>query len=237
MLYTVGWFIELRRYATLKLPGATTVASLSRDPVIGVGARHLLAPFVAAGATAALFVLLVTLVPSGPRSARVVGPTLAAVALITVVLVRVGGGNWENAGFVLAIEGVAVLGWFATTKKRGSGWWPSSTAGAAGLIALAVASVAAAFVLVHVWRPPVDLEYVEVTLRNNGRACGIYLALTDNDIYIAPAEASKDGYKTRRVIVALPRTDVLRFTLSRKQHVRDGGPPAGRKTPVPACAP
>ena len=83
----------------------------------------------------------------------------------------------------------------------------------------------AVVVLVHIWRPPVDLEYAEVDLVNDDHASGIYLTLTSDDLYLAPATQCANGtFRTHRRVVVLPRSKIVRITLSRKAHVWDGGP-------------
>jgi hypothetical protein len=249
-LYFVGAVVEYRRYESLKLPGAQTIAPLSHDSLVALGGRNLAPPALGAIATAALFLLLVNIARDGsPRSRRIVAFLLVLVTGATAALIALGHvGNWENFAFFLLVEAVALLGWIAKTrndekekvrKEQGltdqedrRALWPRTDARAAGLLAFAVAAVASVFVVVHVWRLPVDLEYAHVDLRQGQDACGIYLALTEDNLYIAPAEerqnrndSKRREFGTRRLVVAIPVADVQRFTLSRKQNVWDDGPP------------
>ncbi len=224
-LYLVGVFVEVRRFDTLQLPGAQTIAPLSHDSLLAVGGRALLVPFLAAVCSFALFVLLVRL------NARGVVAALLVITIAAVATAAAGFGTWEHVAFVAAIEAGAAFGWI-----RGRPTTASSTAKLGGVVALAVAGAAAAIVLVHVWRPPVDLEYATVELRPCGSTSGVYLALTTQDLYIAPATRRDGGYLTHRLVVVVPRTDVMRITLHRKAHVWDGGPIAGTAYAARACA-
>lgn len=224
VLYLVGAIVVTRRFGTLVLPGAESITPLSRDPLIAVGARALLAPVLAAVGSSALFGLLVAIRSSQPRRERgLVVAVLVVVAAVAAGTVAAGYGVWENAAFVGLVEAVAVLAWLQLRRTRdGSVLRPALRIGA--LMALGVAGVAAAVVFVHIWRPPVDLEYAEIELRGGGMTSGIYLALTDNELYVAPAGRCDEGFVTHRRVLVLPRSDVMRITLHRKAHVWDGGP-------------
>jgi hypothetical protein len=225
VLYLVGAIVVTRRFGTLMLPGAESITPLSREPLIAVGARALLAPLLAAAASSALFGLLVAIRLAQPRRERgLVVAVLFVVAAVAAGTVAAGYGVWENAAFVGLVEVVAALAWLRFRRTRdGPGLRPAFRIGA--VMALGVAGVAAAVVFVHIWRPPVDLEYAEIELRDGGgTASGIYLALTDNELYVAPAGRCEGGFVTHRRVLVLPRSDVKRITLHRKTHVWDGGP-------------
>lgn len=232
--YVIGAVVEYRRYETLELPGTQTVAPLAEDSLVALGARHLAPPALGAAGTAALYLLLVAIGRDRSRlSVALVTATLAAITATAFGIKLLGGvGTYENVAVVLLIEVVALLGWIASTSdsERIGTWWPSRHSLAAGILALGVAAVAATFVIVHVWRAPVDLEHARVDLREGRDLCGIYLALTDAYLYIAPASKQHDGYHTHRRVVALPLADVKSFELSRKQHVWPGdAPPVERR--------
>lgn len=218
-LYLVGVLVVTRRFGTLRLPGAETIVPVDREPLLAAGARALLAPMLGAAASLLLFALLVWI---GRRVGRqrdllAIAAVLATIALVAVTLKTVRDwGTWENSGFVGAIEVAAVAGWAIHR-------WGVTTVRTAVFMALGVAAFASAFVLAHVWRPPVDLEYAEVELRGGGAASGIYLALTDSELFVAPAARCEDGYVTHRHVLVVPRGDVQRITLHRKAHVWDGG--------------
>ncbi len=205
VLYVVGDFVEARRFDTLKLPGAQTVAPLSHDSLVAVGGRTL--------------------------------AVLGAVAAAAIALAALGVGAWENAGFVLLVEAVAWAGWarFRQAHRQEDPVIPAARI--AGLGAFVVACIIATVVLVQVWRPPAHLEYANVKLRHGGHECGIYLALTSDDVYLAPALPGHHGsYRTLRRIVALPRADVQMIILWRKTPVRDAGADDAAASKNPACA-
>ena len=238
VLYVVGDFVEARRFDTLKLPGAQTVAPLSHDSLVAVGGRTLLPPLLGALGTAALFAVLVAASRVRPRNdAAVVAAVLGAVAAAAIALAALGVGAWENAGFVLLVEAVAWAGWarFRQAHRQEDPVIPAARI--AGLGAFVVACIIATVVLVQVWRPPAHLEYANVKLRHGGHECGIYLALTSDDVYLAPALPGHHGsYRTLRRIVALPRADVQMIILWRKTPVRDAGADDAAASKNPACA-
>ena len=237
LLYAVGDVVEARRFDTLVLPGAQTVAPLSHDSLIAVGGRTLGAPLLGALGSSALLVVLVAVSRVRPRvGSALVAAVLALVAAVAVALAAGHNIRWENAGFVFLVEVAATLGWLRLRSGSDGVAKPLTTARAAAIVGLGVALIAAVVVLVHVWRPPVDLEYATVDLSKGGRACGIYLALTSDDLFLAPARHDGDGYHTLRRIVVLPRTDVVRITLMRKTHVWDAGAQAASSLENPACA-
>lgn len=166
------------------------------------------------------------------REFACVAIVLAFVAAFAIVFMAQG--KWEAAGFIALLELAAVVGW-VLLRHLVKGWtyergerrpfvkWRARAVGVAGALGMSVFLVASAVVAVHVWRPPVDLEYAEVALRSGGSANGIFLAVTENELFVAPAVDCKDGYVTHQHVVVVPRGDVQRVTLHRKQHVWDGG--------------
>ena len=224
VVYLVGAMVEVRRFEALKLPGAQTVAPLSRDSLIAVGSFNLVPPLFVAVAAAALFGVLVAVGRGTPARAHAnVAAILVVVAIGTALTVAAGLGSWWMAVFVAFLEAAAALGWLRLRAAADRGSSPRGVVAVGAVVALAVGGVGATVVLVNVWRPPVDLEYAEVDLRNGDRVCGVYVALTDADLYLAPAEPRDTGYVTQRRIVALPRGDVARITLKRRTPVWDGG--------------
>jgi hypothetical protein len=223
VLYVVGAIVEARRFDALKLPGAQTITAVSRDSLVAVGGRALAARFIAAVFASILFYALVRL----SQWKGVVPVVLLLIAVLAVALVAgaTGIGTWENAAFVSVIGAVAALGWRLVRGKPNP-----DDARHVVAIGSAVAGIVAAVVLVHIWRPPVDLEYARVELRDGPPESGVYLTLTSDDLYLAPAAACHGSFYTHRIVVVVPRTKILQITLSRKTHVWDGGSDA-----TPAC--
>lgn len=178
----------------------------------------------AAVGSSALFAFLVVIGRTRPRNdLSLVVVVLLGVGAATVAVVASGLGIWENAGFVGVTGAAAGLGW-ARLRRAERRCEARPATRIAALIAITVAGATAAVVLVHIWRPPVDLEYATVDLRDRAEpVSGIYLTLTDDDLYLAPATKCDGEYRTHRRVVVLPRSRVLRITLRRKAHVRDGG--------------
>ena len=218
VLYVVGSIAETRRFDALELPGAQTITAVSRDSLVVVGGRALAAPFLAAVCTSALFYLLIRL--SQWKGVAPVAALLILVLIAALVLGKTHVVTWENAGFIALIALVSALAWLSIRR----GWLRGRTHHVAA-VGLGVAGMVAVVVLVHIWRPPVDLEYAEVDLVNDDHASGIYLTLTSDDLYLAPATKCANGtFRTHRRVVVLPRAKIVRITLSRKAHVWDGGP-------------
>lgn len=214
-LYVVGAIVETRRFDALKLPGAQTITAVSRDSLVAVGGRALAAPFLAAVLALGLFY--------GMRALdrwKGVGLVVAALVLVLSLALVVGATGlvtWENAAFVGLIAAGSALGWWHF--PRGEKWNPRHGA----VVGLGIAGIVGVVVLVHIWRPPVDLEYAEVDLIDDGPACGVYLTLTSDALYLAPATERDGSFYTHRRLVVLPRPKIVRITLTRKAHVWDGG--------------
>jgi len=210
VLYVVGGFVEVRRYETLKLPGSQTIAPLSRDSLIAYGARALFVPLLGAAAGAGLFVILALL--RKWRGKAVALAVCGPIVIVLCVFARLTG-TGESVGFVLLLAVCAVVGLFVDASV------PLVAAGVAAIVGV----IAAAVVITHIWRPPTDLEYATIELRDGTRACGIYLSSTGDDIFIAPGRNDGDTYFTQREVLVVPRPDVRLLTLHRRIHVRDGG--------------
>ena len=204
VLYVVGSIAETRRFDALELPGAQTITAVSRDSLVVVGGRALAAPFLAAVCTSALFYLLIRL--SQWKGVAPVAALLILVLIAALVLGKTHVVTWENAGFIALIALVSALAWLSIRR----GWLRGRTHHVAA-VGLGVAGM--------------DLEYAEVDLVNDDHASGIYLTLTSDDLYLAPATKCANGtFRTHRRVVVLPRSKIVRITLSRKAHVWDGGP-------------
>jgi hypothetical protein len=217
VLYVLGAIVEARRFDALELPGAQTITAVSRDSLVAVGGRTLAAPFLAAVLALGLFYGMRAL--GNWKGASPVFVALLVVVTLGLVIGATGVVTWENSAFVALIALGSALGWWHYRQKEIQ---PRHVA----LVGLGIAGIVAAVVLVHIWRPPVDLEYARVDLVGGGEASGIYLTLTSDDLYLAPATACKGNFYTHRHVVVLPRTKILQITLSRATHVRDGGPDA-----------
>jgi hypothetical protein len=224
-LYVVGAIVETRRFDALKLPGAQTITAVSRDSLVAVGGRALAAPFLAAVLALVLFY--------GMRAAgrwKGVGPVVVALLLVLSMALVVGATGlvtWENAGFVGLVAVGSALGWWHFRKDA------KSNPRHAAVVGLGIAGIVSIVVLVHIWRPPVDLEYAEVDLTNEAPACGVYLTLTSDALYLAPASARDGNFYTHRRVVVLPRANIVRITLTRKVHVWDGGSGASEPSTCP----
>jgi hypothetical protein len=118
--------------------------------------------------------VLVALSAVRPRvGPRLVAAVLALVSAGAVALAVTKNIRWENTGFVFLVEVAATLGWLRLRRGSNGVARQLTTARVAAIVGLGVVLIAAAVVLVHVWRPPVDLEYATVDLRHGGPACGI----------------------------------------------------------------
>ena len=236
LLYLVGLIVLTRRFGTLLLPGAETIAPLSRDPALAAGGRALAAPILGAIGSAVIFSALVVGSWRWPRrQRRVVLVVLGVVALLALIPIgALQWGKWEYALFAALLAVAAVVAWWVLcrlvkgwTNERGERRpvpkWRGKAVGVAGVTAFVVALIAGSVVAVHLWRPPVDLEYAEVALRPGGTVNGIFLALTENELFIAPAVRCSDGYVTHQRVLVVPRGDIKRITMHRKAHVWDGG--------------
>jgi hypothetical protein len=225
VLYVVGAVVETRRFDALKLPGAQTITAVSRDSLVAVGGRALAAPFLAAVVALGLFYGMRAL----DRWKGVV-PVVAALLLalsLALVLGATGLVTWENAGFVGLIAVGSVLGWWHFGRDQ------RSNPRHAAVVGLGIAGIVGIVVLVHIWRPPVDLEYAQVDLQDDSPVCGVYLTLTSDALYLAPATMRDGNFYTHRRVLVLPRTKILRITLTRKVHVWDDGSAGSERSNCP----
>jgi len=242
VLYVVGTIAETSRFHALKLPGDQTITSFSHDPLVVIGGRALAPPLLWAVSAFALFYILVALsrretkrrdergdtnqergdpsrerVALPPRSLAAVGAVFVGAAVAVGVVVHA---QWWNYPVVaLVTVAVAVLGLRHLRRPDLRAHRQVLSTGAA--IGLVAAGVVWTVALYDMWTPPVHLEYAEVHFVGGGQACGIFLTLTSDDIYLAPAREEDDTFYTHRRVAVLPRSKVEQITLSPRVPVRD----------------
>jgi hypothetical protein len=242
VLYVLGTIAETSRFHALKLPGDQTITAVSHDPLVVIGGRTLAPPLMWAVSALALFYILVALgrreterrdargdasdgrgdtskkrVALPVRSLAAVGAVFVGAAVAVGVVVHA---QWWNYPIVaVATVSVAVLGlWHLRPKDLGAHSQVLRTGAAVGLVAAGVVGTVA---LYDMWTPPVHLEFAEVHFVGGGQACGIFLTLTSDDIYLAPATEEDDTFYTHRRVAVLPRSNVESITLSPRVPVSD----------------